>query len=140
VTGLPGSPAGILGNLNFNGSLDVSSAIVSGGMIGDAALGTVLSASNIKGLVAANGSINPSLTGANIFANQAGTAKRDYHQLGLRPGRLRPGRLRSQEPDYGAAAQPDEPAHRQPGHAALLASGWQRARDGSAVSRRRIGL
>jgi hypothetical protein len=71
VTGLPGTPSGILGNVN--GSLDANSAVVSGGMIGYN--GTGMAASSINGIVAANGSISPSsLTGSNIFANAAGTA------------------------------------------------------------------
>jgi hypothetical protein len=48
---------GILGNLNFSGNIDGGSAIVSGGMIGDPISGTGISAGNVIGILAADGSI-----------------------------------------------------------------------------------
>jgi hypothetical protein len=49
---------GILGNVMITGTLTASSAIVSAGVIGDAAHGTLLNTGNIQGIIAAEGNIN----------------------------------------------------------------------------------
>ena len=54
---------GIAGNLTINGGMDVGSAIVSGGEIGDVGSGTSLSSGAIKSIIAAEGPINFSSTG-----------------------------------------------------------------------------
>jgi hypothetical protein len=57
IKGFNPSRIGILGNVVVDGIIDGSSAIVSGGEIGDPAFGTTLSYGNNKGIVAAKGSI-----------------------------------------------------------------------------------
>jgi hypothetical protein len=47
----------ILGNFIINGILDTTSAVVAGGKIGDAAVGTALKIGEVKGILAAEGSI-----------------------------------------------------------------------------------
>jgi hypothetical protein len=67
---------GILGNITITGNLDASSAIVSAGVIGDRAHGTVLNTGNVSGIVAAEGNLNighiGSSSGAFILANATG--------------------------------------------------------------------
>ncbi len=60
----------IVGNVDIEGSLDAASALVSGGKIGDAAAGTTLTAGDVQGILAAEGSINlgkPANTGKAAF-------------------------------------------------------------------------
>jgi hypothetical protein len=57
VSGLAASRIGILGNVTIAGATQ-SGAIISGGLVGDAAGGTTVSASNFNGLIAARGDIN----------------------------------------------------------------------------------
>jgi hypothetical protein len=47
----------ILGNLTIDGSVDATSAVVAGGKIGDAAAGTAIKVGEVKGILAAEGSI-----------------------------------------------------------------------------------
>ncbi len=47
----------ILGNLTINGDIDSGSAVVVGGSIGSATAGTVMHIGNVKGILAAEGSI-----------------------------------------------------------------------------------
>jgi hypothetical protein len=47
----------ILGNLTIDGSLDAASAVIAGGKIGDATAGTVMKVGDVKGILAAEGSI-----------------------------------------------------------------------------------
>jgi hypothetical protein len=81
VQGLDANRIGILGNLTtLKGSIDTTAAIVSGGVIGDAPNGTLLTAGTIKGIVAAKGDINfgqGNTSGASIFENAAGTSNGD---------------------------------------------------------------
>jgi hypothetical protein len=75
VAGLSSTRTGILGNLTFSGDLDGSSAIVSGGMIGDPAGGTGLSTSNVQGILAADETItvlSGNLKKAAVFQNATG--------------------------------------------------------------------
>ena len=58
MAGLDASRQGILGNLSFQANLNSNSAIVSAGLIGDAAGVTGLSLGKVQGIVAAEGSIN----------------------------------------------------------------------------------
>jgi hypothetical protein len=58
IAGLSSSRMGIVGNLQLSGGLATGAAIVSGGEIGDAGIGTLLSISKNKGIVAAIGTIN----------------------------------------------------------------------------------
>jgi hypothetical protein len=73
VAGLDPARLGILGNVTIHGIIDGAAAVVSGGRIGDAAGGTVLSVGNNKGIVAAKGAINfdHGARGA-VFANATG--------------------------------------------------------------------
>jgi hypothetical protein len=70
---------GILGNLQIDGVIGATGAIVSGGLLGDDATGTNLTAGGIRGLVAARGAIvlgpvaDPDLSAATILANAAGS-------------------------------------------------------------------
>jgi hypothetical protein len=76
VPGLAPTRFGILGNVHISGTIDTSAAIVSGGVIGDAAGGTVLSSGSIKGIIAAEVHINFGSTGntsaASIFNSATG--------------------------------------------------------------------
>src|SRR5207247_2850683 len=76
VAGLDASRIGILGNINVSGSIDTGAAIVSAGVIADAAGGTFLSSGGIKGILAAKGDISfgstGNTTGAAIFENAKG--------------------------------------------------------------------
>jgi hypothetical protein len=56
--GLVDSQTGILGNLRVDGKITATAAIVSGGEIGDASLGTVLTAGGMAGIVAAKGGVS----------------------------------------------------------------------------------
>ena len=47
----------ILGSFTINGSLDATSALVAGGKIGDATAGTTLKVADVKGILAAEGTI-----------------------------------------------------------------------------------
>jgi hypothetical protein len=78
--GLLAPRVGILGNLNINGNLDSGAAIASGGVIGDAAGGTVLNVQNVKGILAAEapspinfGSVG-NLQAASIFTGPSAAA------------------------------------------------------------------
>ena len=66
---------GIAGNLTVNGGMDVGSAIVSGGEIGDPALGTQLTLhGDNRGLIAADGVIrNAATLGGIVYSNVAAT-------------------------------------------------------------------
>jgi hypothetical protein len=69
--GLAAGRFGILGNVNIGGGIGTTGAVVSGGLIGDAAGGTFLTISGKdKGILAAGGDINFGSTGS---LNQAGT-------------------------------------------------------------------
>jgi hypothetical protein len=76
IAGLAASRIGILGNFSVQGSIQEGSAIVSGGLIGDAAGGTFLTAGSVKGILAAKGGINFGQTGsrqqAAIYENATG--------------------------------------------------------------------
>ncbi len=75
IAGLSSSRIGILGNFKISGNLEVGSAIVSGGVIGDAAGGTFLDVGAVKGILAAKGDINGRLGNtqqAAIFENATG--------------------------------------------------------------------
>ena len=77
IPGFDPSRVGILGNVVIDGLIDGSSALVSGGEIGDPTLGTTLSAKNNKGVIAAKGVIttdgkgNPNM--GSFFSNTAST-------------------------------------------------------------------
>jgi hypothetical protein len=58
VAGLAATRTGLLGNVIIDGNIDDGGALVSGGLIGDAAGGTVLHLGNNKGIIAAKGDIN----------------------------------------------------------------------------------
>src|SRR5262249_50762004 len=81
VAGLLATQIGILGNISVSGNIQVGSAIVSGGEIGDAASGTLLSSGAIKSIVAAEGPINfggtGSTSGSFIVQNQTTGANHD---------------------------------------------------------------
>jgi hypothetical protein len=76
IAGLSSARIGILGNFNVNGNVQPGSAIVSGGVIGDAAGGTVFGSGAVRGILAAKGGINFGNTGsraqAAIFENASG--------------------------------------------------------------------
>jgi hypothetical protein len=63
VAGLLAIQTGILGNFSVSGNIELGSAIVSGGEIGDVGSGTSLSSGAIKSIIAAEGPINFSSTG-----------------------------------------------------------------------------
>jgi hypothetical protein len=67
---------GILGNVEVDGVIGTSGAIVSGGLIGDAAGGTTLSAGGDAGVLAAKGDISVAdlgdTSGASIFNDASG--------------------------------------------------------------------
>ena len=71
----------ILGNLTINGGIDSQSALVSGGEIGDTALGTCVSVGNNQGIIAAKGNVNfDSLSfgrRGNTFANVGSSSSTD---------------------------------------------------------------
>jgi hypothetical protein len=72
----PVPPFGIVGNVEVAGSIGSAGAIVSGGLLGDAAGGTALSAGGLAGLLAARGDISFGSVGepdgAHIFEDAAG--------------------------------------------------------------------
>jgi hypothetical protein len=71
VAGLTAARLGILGNLSFN-SFALGSAIVSGGLVGDATGATNAHLGSPKGFVAAKGGVNlrsTTLTAANLLQN-----------------------------------------------------------------------
>lgn len=76
VAGLAPARVGMLGNVTIHGNIDADGAIVSGGVIGDAAGGTELSVGNATGILAAKGSIQLRRAGnlkkAAIFQNATG--------------------------------------------------------------------
>jgi len=73
VAGLDPARRGILGDVTIHGIIDGGAAVVSGGRIGDAAGGTVLSVGNNKGIVAAKGAINfDHGARGDVFANATG--------------------------------------------------------------------
>jgi hypothetical protein len=81
VAGLLATQIGILGNISVSGNIEVGSAIVSAGEIGDAASGTTISSGAIKSIIAAEGSINfggtGRTTGSFIVQNQTTGANHD---------------------------------------------------------------
>lgn len=78
VSGLDATRTGILGNLQIRSGLAAGGAVISGGLIGDAAGGTKLSSGKIKGFLAANGAVTLAnskvIAAANLFANAEATA------------------------------------------------------------------
>jgi hypothetical protein len=76
VTGLSAPRQGILGNVRVDGQIGTQGAIVSDGLIGDAAGGTQLTAHGVAGALAAKGAISLGPIGnanqAHIFANAQG--------------------------------------------------------------------
>jgi hypothetical protein len=76
VTGLSTERQGIVGNVRVDGTLGAKGAIVSDGLIGDAAGGTKLTANGVAGILAAKGAIPLGQIGAadnaQIFANAQG--------------------------------------------------------------------
>ena len=76
VAGLSASRTGILGNISIN-TFAAGGAIVSGGLMGDAAGHTTVSLGNAQGFVAAEGGVNlaPSTTiaGASLLQNVSGS-------------------------------------------------------------------
>jgi hypothetical protein len=76
VAGLSALRQGILGNVRIDGMIGASAAIVSDGLIGDAAGGTELTAHGVAGIIAAQGAISFGDIGdagnAHIFANAQG--------------------------------------------------------------------
>jgi hypothetical protein len=71
----------ILGNLTINGGIDSQSALVSGGEIGDKALGTCVSFANNQGIIAAKGNVNFDSRSfafrGNTFANVGSSSSTD---------------------------------------------------------------
>jgi hypothetical protein len=63
IPGLASTRIGILGNLLVSGNVRSTAAIVSAGLIGDAAGGTSFSSGAVKGILAAEGTINISSVG-----------------------------------------------------------------------------
>ena len=78
VTGLNASRTGILGNLQISSGIGANGAVISGGMIGDAAAGTKFTLKKVLGFVAANGSVNLAnahvVPAAQLFANSQSNA------------------------------------------------------------------
>jgi hypothetical protein len=76
VAGLDPARTGILGNVEIDGTMGANAAIVSGGLIGDAAGGTTLSAGGVAGILAAKGAISygnvGDLSGASVFEQAQG--------------------------------------------------------------------
>ena len=76
VAGLDAQRFGILGNVEVDGVIGTSGAIVSSGLIGDAAGGTTLSAGGDAGVLAAKGDISVAdlgdTSGASIFNDASG--------------------------------------------------------------------
>ncbi|MDR3638691.1 MAG: calcium-binding protein [Isosphaeraceae bacterium] len=81
IPGLSSTQVGILGNTVIGGTIDRSSALVSGGEIGDRALCTALSVGCNQGIVAAKGAINfdrwSTLAQGNAFINVGSSASTD---------------------------------------------------------------
>jgi hypothetical protein len=79
ILGLASTRTGVLGNLLISGNIQSTAAMVSAGLIGDAAGGTVFSSGAVKGILAAEGTINFSgvgnTSGATIIQNAAGANK-----------------------------------------------------------------
>jgi hypothetical protein len=79
IPGLASTRIGILGNLLVSGNIDATAAIVSAGLIGDAAGGTLFSSGAVKGILAAEGPINiggvGNTSGATIIPNATGANK-----------------------------------------------------------------
>ena len=76
VSGLDSSRSGILGNIKVTSAFSATAAVVSGGVIGDAAGRTTFSCGAANGCLAADGSINlaKKVPASNVFANSQGTA------------------------------------------------------------------
>jgi hypothetical protein len=76
VAGLAASRLGILGNISVN-TFAAGSAIISGGLIGDATGGTTVSLGNAQGIVAAAGGVNltasTTIAAANLLQNVSGS-------------------------------------------------------------------
>jgi hypothetical protein len=68
----------ILGNLTIDGEIDAGSAVVTGGRVGDATAGTVMEVGEVKGILAAEGSIlfkhTPNTMHAAFFGQNLKTA------------------------------------------------------------------
>jgi hypothetical protein len=73
IPGLASTRIGILGNFLVSGNIDAPAAIVSAGLIGDVAGGTIFSSGSVKGILAAEGAINivgvGNTSGATIIQN-----------------------------------------------------------------------
>jgi hypothetical protein len=76
IAGQDARRSGILGNVRVDGAIGPTAAIVSGGEIGDAAAGTVLSAAGVSGILAAEGDMSlgsvGDMSGAQVFADTQG--------------------------------------------------------------------